>query len=152
MFRPLRELSKGLTSRRASYIVSCTIPTREFAKPLSMARSNGTPRPTSFSLNQTETPCDSSRSCSSLAASFRSSHAWQRKTSRRSGRFVRFSTLLRTGVSARTCSGVYNMDEPAFDQFGFDLRTEPPLHAGQLAAALAELCPLTGAPCFYLPN
>ena len=80
---------QGLTSRRASYVVSCTIgtsrsparsaesslsampspgrrrssagvtstiPTREFAKPLSMARSNGTPRPTSFSLNQTVTP------------------------------------------------------------------------------------------------
>lgn len=130
VFRPLRDPSKGLTSRRASYVVSCTIgmrrsrersaesslsampsagrrrsiagvtstsPTREFAKPLSIARSNGTPRPTSFSLNQTETPRDSSRSCSSLATPFRSSHAWQRNTSRRSGRSARFSTLLRTG-------------------------------------------------------
>src|SRR5436305_1909031 len=38
-----------------------------------------------LSLNQTETPSDSSRSCSSLAGPLRSSHAWQRKTSRRSG-------------------------------------------------------------------
>jgi hypothetical protein len=34
---------------------------------LSISRSNGEPRTTSFSLNQTETPSDSSRSCSSLA-------------------------------------------------------------------------------------
>ena len=133
VLRPLREPSRGLTSRRASYVVPCTmgtsrsrarsaesslsampspwrrrssagvtstIPTREFANPLSISRSNGVPRPTSFSLNQTETPRDSSRSCSSLAAPARSSHAWQRKTSRRSGRDARFSTLSRTGVSA----------------------------------------------------
>jgi CheY-like chemotaxis protein len=48
-----------------------------------MADKARAPRATSFSLNQTETPRDSSRSCSSLAASCRSSHAWQRKTSRK---------------------------------------------------------------------
>lgn len=108
VFKPLREPSKGLTSRRASYVVWCTTgtsrsnarsadnslsampsagsrrnsagvtsttPIREFANPLSMARSNGTPRPTSFSLNQTLTPRATSRSCSSFAAPCRSSHA-----------------------------------------------------------------------------
>ena len=54
--------------RRSSAGVTSTIPTRDFAIPLSISRSNGVPRPTSFSLNQTETPSDSSRSCSSLAA------------------------------------------------------------------------------------
>ena len=114
--------------RRSRAGVTSTIPTREFAKPLSMARSKGTPRPTSFSLNQTETPRDSSRSCSSLAAPCRSSHAWQRNTSRRSGSFASSSTLLRTGVSARTSSVVYQTDEPARDQRGFALRrVRPPL-------------------------
>ncbi len=158
VLRPLREPSRGLTSRRASYVVSCTmgtsrsrarsaesslsampsvgrrrssagvtstIPIREFAKPLSMARSNGTPRPTSFSLNQTETPRDSSRSCSSLAAPCRSSHAWQRNTSRRPGSLARFSTLLRTGVSANTSAGVYPTDEPARDHRGLTLVPDP---------------------------
>ena len=158
VLRPLLEASKGLTSRRASYVVLCTmgmsrsparsaesslsaipsvgrrrsnagvtstIPIREFAKPLSMARSNGTPSPTSFSLNQTLTPRDSSRSCSSLAGPCRSSHAWQRKTSRRS-RDACFSTLSRIGVSARTSSGVYNTDEVDRDQRGLTLRLDPP--------------------------
>src|SRR5699024_6282843 len=101
-----------------------TIPTREFAKPLSIARSIGTPRPKSFSLNQTETPFDSSKSCSSFAAPFLSSHAWQRKTSRRSGLLAKLSTLLRTGVSARICLGVYVIDDQALDHLGFDLLVE----------------------------
>ena len=108
VLRPLRDASNGLTSRRASYVVLCTMgtswsrasnaesslsampscgrrrrsagvtntsPIREFAKPLSIARINGTPRPTSFSLNQTETPFDTSKSCSSLATPCLSSHA-----------------------------------------------------------------------------
>lgn len=93
--------------------VTSTIPTRDLASPLSISRSNVEPRRTSFSLNQTETPRDSSRSCSSLAAPFRSSHAWQRKTSRTLGRDARFSTFSRTGVSDRTSAGVYTTDEPA---------------------------------------
>src|SRR5260370_4989784 len=77
VLRPLREPSRGLTSRRASYVVSCTmgtsrsrarsvesslsampsprrrrssagvtstIPTRDFASPLSISRSNDVPR------------------------------------------------------------------------------------------------------------
>src|SRR5207244_13031150 len=87
---------------------------------------NGGPRATSFSLNQTETPRDSSRSCSSLADPCRSSHAWQRKTSRSSGRGARFSTLSRTGVSARTSAGVYDRDEPARDHLGLPLLPDPP--------------------------
>lgn len=112
-------------SRRSRAGVTSTIPTREFAKPLSMARSKGTPRPTSFSLNQTETPRDSSRSCSCFAAVWRSSQAWQRNTSRSSGSAARVSTLVRIGSSARTSSGVYNKDEPAGDHLGFMLL--PPL-------------------------
>jgi hypothetical protein len=81
---------------------------------------------TAFSLNQTETPRDSSRSCSSLAAPPRSSHAWQRKTSRASGRGACASTLRRTGVSARTSAGVYATDEPAGDQRGLALLPDPP--------------------------
>jgi len=159
VLRPLREPSRGLTSRRASYVVLCTmgtswsrarsadsslsampspwrrrssagvtstIPTRDFASPLSISRSNGVPRATSFSLNQTETPRDSSRSCSSLAAPPRSSHAWQRKMSRRSGKVARFSTLSRTGVSVRTSAGVYATVEPAGDQRGLALLPDPP--------------------------
>lgn len=159
VFKPLREPSRGLTSRRASYVVSCTmgtsrsrarsaesslsampatsmrrnkagvastIPTRDFASPLSISRSNGEPRSTSFSLNQTETPSGSSRSCRSLAGPLRSSHAWQRKTSRRSGKDARFSTLSRIGVSARTCAGVYTTEEPARDQRGLLLVPDPP--------------------------
>jgi hypothetical protein len=42
---------------------------------LSISRSNGLPMATSFSLNQTRTPRDWSRSCSSFAAPCRSSHA-----------------------------------------------------------------------------
>jgi exoribonuclease-2 len=56
----------------------------------------------------------------------RSSHAWQRKTSRNSGRGTRFSTLSRTGVSARTSAGVYATDEPAGDQRGLALLPDPP--------------------------
>src|SRR6185295_7275706 len=81
---------------------------------------------TSFSLNQTRTPRDSSRSCSSLAAPCRSSHAWQRKTSRRSGRSGRFSTLSRTGVSARTSACVYTSDDPFRDHLGLALVPDPP--------------------------
>jgi len=112
--------------RLSSAGVTSTIPTRDFASPLSMSRSNVEPRRTSFSLNQTETPSDSSRSCSSLATSFLSSHAWQRKTSRRSGKDDRFSTFSRTGVSVRTSAGVYKMDEPARDQLTLWLLPEPP--------------------------
>jgi len=43
-----------------------TIPTRDFARPLSISQINEEPRSTSFSLNQTVTPRDSSKSCSSL--------------------------------------------------------------------------------------
>ena len=92
---------------------------RDFTSPLSIPWSNGVPRSTSFSLNQTETPGDSSRSCSSLAVPLRSSHAWQRKTSRRSGRDARFSALCRTGGIARTSAGVYTTDEPTCDQLQF---------------------------------
>src|SRR5215210_1817425 len=106
--------------------VTKTIPIRDFASPLSISRSNGVPRTTSFSLNQTETPRDSSRSCSSLATPCRSSHAWQRKTSRRSGRDARFSTLSRNGVSVRTSLGVYATDEPGRDHLGLAL-PDPPL-------------------------
>ena len=160
VLKPLREPNRGLISRRASYVVSCTtgtsrsraksaesslsaipsagrrrsnagvtntIPTREFAKPLSMARSSGTPRPTSFSLNQTETPRDSSRSWSSLAAPCRSSHAWQRKTSRNSGCAALSSMLRRIGSSDHTCAGVYETDEPARDQRGRVLTPDVPL-------------------------
>ena len=84
------------------------------------------PRATSFSLNQTETPRDSSRSCNSLAAPALSSHAWQRKTSRNSGSDTRFSTLSRIGVSARTSAGVYATNEPAGDQRGLALLPDPP--------------------------
>src|SRR5258708_22202074 len=159
VLRPLREPSKGLTSRRASYVVSCTIgtsrsrassaesslsampsprrrrssagvtstiPTRDFASPLSISRSNGVPRATSFSLNQTEIPRDTSRSCSSLAAPCRSSQAWQRKTSRGSGRGARFSMLSRTGVSVRTSAVVYTTDEPARDQRRLPPPPDPP--------------------------
>jgi len=159
VLRPLREASRGLTSRRASYVVPCTtgtsrsparsaesslsampsagrhrskagvtstIPTREFANPLSIARSNGTPRPTSFSLNQTLTPRDSSRSCSSLAAPPRSSHAWQRKTSRGSGRDASFSMDSRIGVSARTSVTVYTKVDTAGDHRGLTLLPAPP--------------------------
>src|SRR5579863_2547775 len=112
--------------RRSSAGVTSTIPTRDFASPLSISRNNGAPSRTSFSLNQTETPRDSSRSCSSLAAPPRSSHAWQRKTSRRSRRDARFSTLSRIGVSARTSAGVYAMDEPARDHLGLTLLPDPP--------------------------
>jgi hypothetical protein len=61
-----------------------------------------------------------------LGGPCRSSHAWQRKTSRRSGRDARFSTLSRTGVSARTSAGVYTTDEPAGDQRGLALLPDPP--------------------------
>jgi hypothetical protein len=46
---------------RGSAGVTSTIPIRDFARPLSISRSNGVPRATSFSLNQTRTPRDSSR-------------------------------------------------------------------------------------------
>jgi hypothetical protein len=113
--------------RRRSAGVTSTIPTRDFASPLSISRSNDVPRGTSFSLNQTETPRDSSRSWSSLATPCLSSHAWQRKMSRNSGKYTRFSTLSRIGVSARTSAGVYATDEPARDQRGLALPPDPPL-------------------------
>ena len=159
VLKPVREPRRGLTSRRASYVVlwtmgtswsraksaesslsaipapwtrsknagvTRTIPTREFANPLSISRSSGVPRITSFSLNQMVTPRDSSRSCNSLAAPCRSSHAWQRKTSRRVGRGGRFSTDSRIGVSAVTSAGVYQTDEPARDHLGHAVRPDPP--------------------------
>src|SRR5436190_3617771 len=127
--------------RRSSAGVTSTIPTRDFASPLSISRSNGEPRTTSFSLNETETPSDSSRSCSSFAGPLRSSHAWQRKTSRRSGRSARFSTLSRTGVSARTSAGVYATTEATRDHpmqqspLTDSNRPPPPYHGGALPAA-----------------
>jgi hypothetical protein len=39
---------------------------------------------------------------------------------------ARFSTLSRTGVSARTSVGVYTTDEPAGDQRGLALLLNPP--------------------------
>ena len=80
--------------------VTRTIPTREFANPLSISRSSGVPRITSFSLNQTVTLRDSSRSCSSLAAPCLSSQAWQRKTSLRVGRDA---SLLDSLADRREC-------------------------------------------------
>jgi hypothetical protein len=163
VLRPLREPRRGLTSRRASYVVPCTmgtsksrarsaessfsaipspctrrnsagvtrtIPTLDFASPLSISRSNGDPRRTSFSLNHTETPSASRRSCSSLAAPIRSSQAWHRNTSRRSGCATRLSKLSRTGVRVRTCAGVYTTDEPGRDHRGLaPLVLAPPLPA-----------------------
>lgn len=49
-------------------------------------------------------------------ANFLSSHAWQRKTSLKSGTLERTSTFLRTGVSVRISSGVYKIVEPTGDQ------------------------------------
>jgi len=112
--------------RRKNAGVTNTIPTRDLANPLSISRSKGVPSATSFSLNQTDKPFDSRRSCSSLAAPFRSSHAWQRKTSRRSGTDFRFSMLSRIGVSDRTCAGVYEMTELAGDHRGLLLLEAPP--------------------------
>ena len=62
------------------------------------------------------TPFDSSISYKSLATLFLSSHAWQRKTSLKSGTLERTSTFLRTGVSVRISSGVYKIVEPTGDQ------------------------------------
>lgn len=67
-------------------------------------------------------------------ADVRSSHAWQRKKSRRSGRTASFSTVSRIGVSARTSVGVYATDEPTGDQRALTLppdqpRAPPPLPA-----------------------
>ena len=91
-------LSLGRRSSRAG--VTRTRPMREAAKPLSMARIIGTPRPRSFSLNQTLTPAASSKSCNCLAAPCRSAHAWHKKTSRSSGCSAALvSKALRTGVS-----------------------------------------------------
>ena len=54
-------------------------------------------------LLQLITPDTSSKSCNSLAAPFRSSHAWHKKTSRRSGcSEAFFSITSRTGVSETT--------------------------------------------------
>jgi hypothetical protein len=39
---------------------------------------------------------------------------------------ARFSTLSRTGVSARTSAGVYATDEPARDHLGLPLLPDPP--------------------------
>ena len=158
--KPLREASNGLTLRRASYVVLCTMgtswlpaksaesslsatlslgrrassagvtstsPIREFARPLSIARIIGTPRPRSFSLNQTLTPAATSNSCNSFAGPCRSSHAWHRNTSRRSGCVVaRVSMVWRIGVSDCTWAGVYDTDAPAFDQRGFGLLLDLP--------------------------
>ncbi len=55
--------------------VTKTIPTRDFINPLSISRSKDDPSQTSFSLNHTDTPFCSSKSCNSLAAFLRSSHA-----------------------------------------------------------------------------
>jgi hypothetical protein len=48
------------------------------------------------------------------------------KDIRNSGSGTRFSTLSRTGVSARTSAGVYATDEPAGDQRGLALLPDPP--------------------------
>ena len=55
--------------------VTNTMPTRDFTNPLSISRSNDEPKRTSFSLNQTVTPLDSSISCNSFATPLRSSQA-----------------------------------------------------------------------------
>lgn len=170
VLRPLREASRGLTLRRASYVVSCTtgtswsvakradsslsamlllsalrrsssagvtntIPTRDFARPLSISRSKFVPSGTSVSLNQTRTPSDTNSVCSSLAAPRRSAHAWQRKTSRRSGKAARCSATRRAGSSACTSAGVYATEEPAGDHLGLALLPEPT----RLGALLGEL-------------
>jgi hypothetical protein len=113
-------------TRRKSVGVTSTIPILDFASPLSISRSNDLPRPTSFSLNQTETPCDRSRSFSFFSVAPRSSHAWQRRMSRGSGGGARCSTLRRTGVRACMSAGVYATVEPAGDQRGLALLPDPP--------------------------
>lgn len=156
VLNPLREPSNGLTSRKSSKVVLCTIgtsksranraesslsatpsplirsrnegvtntiPIRDFTKPLSISRSNDEPKGTYFSLNQTVTPLDSSMSCNSLAAPLRSSQAWQRKTSRKSGNSERFTTFSRTGVSVRISAGEYKIVEPLGDQRAHNLST-----------------------------
>lgn len=106
--------------------VTSTTPTRDFTRPLSVSRSSDVPIVTSFSLNQTDTPPASSRSCSDFASPCRSSHAWHRKISRRSGTPARLSAVCRTGASARTCVGVYSTEDPAFAHVAC-MRPAPPL-------------------------
>ena len=55
--------------------VTKTIPTRDFTNPLSISRSKDDPSNPSFSLNHTDTPIFSSKSCNSLAAFLRSFYA-----------------------------------------------------------------------------
>ena len=62
----IRSINDGVTN---------TIPMRDFASPLSISRRSVDPNGTSFSLNQTVTPFDSSKSFNSLAALLRSSQA-----------------------------------------------------------------------------
>lgn len=162
VLKPLLDPSNGLTSRKSSKVVLCTIgisksrankaesslsaipspltrsrnegvtstiPTRDFTNPLSISRSNDEPKRTSFSLNQTVTPLDSSISCNSLAAPLQSSQAWQRNTSLKSVDSGRFSTLSRTGVSVRISASEYKIVEPSEDQRAFFLACPllPPL-------------------------
>ncbi|TDU30511.1 hypothetical protein EDF61_101472 [Arthrobacter sp. JUb115] len=87
--------------------VTSTIPILDVLRPLSISRISDFPRTTSFSLNQTDTFCFSSSSCSSFAAPRLSSQAWHRKTSRRSGYFSEIRTAcLCTGERVRTSEGV----------------------------------------------
>ncbi len=94
--------------------VTSTIPTREFLSPLSISRINCLPRGTSFSLNQTDAPLDCRRLYNSEALPSRSSHAWHKKRSRRSGCSRDCSTALRArGSMERHSVGLYETDPPA---------------------------------------
>ena len=93
--------------------VTSTMPIREVAKPLSISRRSDLPRPTSFSLNQTVAPRDVSRSHSSFAAPLRSSQAWHRKRSRRSGWLRAYaSAFWARGSIVRHSTVVYITDAP----------------------------------------
>src|SRR5437879_9301359 len=112
----------------SSAAVTSTMPIREFANPLSIWRSNDLPRPTSFSLNQTAAPRYTSRSHNSLAAPFRSSQAWQRKRSRRSGCSRDCSSAwLARGSIVRHSAAVYETEPPPRSRRDFPPLDERPL-------------------------
>src|SRR5438105_15641855 len=108
--------------------VTSTMPIREFANPLSISRSNDLPRPTSFSLNQTVALRDTSRSHNSLAAPCRSSQAWQRKRSRRSGCSRACSSAWRArGSIVRHSAAEYDTEPPPRSRRDFPPPDDPPL-------------------------
>src|SRR5438552_13364950 len=108
--------------------VTSTMPILEFANPLSISRSNDLPRPTSFSLNQTVAPRDTSRSHNSLAAPCRSSQAWQRKRLRRSGCSRACSSAWRArGSIVRHSAAVYDTEPPPRSRRDFPPLDERPL-------------------------